>query len=310
MRHVAVPWLPSEWLLGELVEGRADMMISGGVDTDNSIGTFLCFSKTPAFSKGESVRSFDKDTDGMLAGEGIGMVLLKRLEDAQRDGDRIYAVIKGVGTSSDGRFKSIYAPRPDGQSLALRRAYADAGFSTSTVGLIEAHGTGTMAGDPAEFQGLNAVFSESDTEKQHVALGSVKSQIGHTKAAAGVASVIKVALALHNKVLPATINVNAPNPKLDIENTPFYLNTRVRPWIKPESHPRRAGVSSFGFGGTNFHVVLEENEPEQTSAYRTRSSGKMILVIRSQFRIIGSRVRQVDQIIGKRSLKAEFCRIG
>ena len=208
MRHVAVPWLPSEWLLGELVEGRADMMISGGVDTDNSIGTFLCFSKTPAFSKGESVRSFDKDTDGMLAGEGIGMVLLKRLEDAQRDGDRIYAVIKGVGTSSDGRFKSIYAPRPDGQSLALRRAYADAGFSTSTVGLIEAHGTGTMAGDPAEFQGLNAVFSENDTEKQHVALGSVKSQIGHTKAAAGVASVIKVALALHNKVLPATINVN------------------------------------------------------------------------------------------------------
>ena len=264
--------------LGELVEGRADMMISGGVDTDNSIGTFLCFSKTPAFSKGESVRSFDKDTDGMLAGEGIGMVLLKRLEDAQRDGDRIYAVIKGVGTSSDGRFKSIYAPRPDGQSLALRRAYEDAGFSTSTVGMIEAHGTGTMAGDPAEFQGLNAVFSENDTEKQHVALGSVKSQIGHTKAAAGVASVIKAALALHNKVLPATINVNAPNPKLDIENTPFYLNTKVRPWMKPVNHPRRAGVSSFGFGGTNFHVVLEENESEQTSAYRTRSSGKMILI--------------------------------
>ena len=215
--------------LGELVEGRADMMISGGVDTDNSIGTFLCFSKTPAFSKGDSVRSFDKDTDGMLAGEGIGMVLLKRLEDAQRDGDRIYAVIKGMGTSSDGRFKSIYAPRPDGQSLALRRAYADAGFSTSTVGLIEAHGTGTMAGDPAEFQGFNAVFSDSDAEKQHVALGSVKSQIGHTKAAAGVASVIKVALALHNKVLPATINVNEPNPKLDIEEYTLLLKYQGSP---------------------------------------------------------------------------------
>jgi acyl transferase domain-containing protein len=173
--------------IGELVEGRADMMISGGVDTDNSIGAYLCFSKTPAFTRGDRVRSFDKDSDGMLVGEGIGMVLLKRLEDAQRDGDRVYAIIKGVGTSSDGRFKSIYAPRPDGQSLALRRAYADAGFSPSTVGLIEAHGTGTMAGDPAEFQGLNAVFSENDTEKQHIALGSVKSQIAHTKAAAGVA---------------------------------------------------------------------------------------------------------------------------
>ncbi len=137
--------------IGELVEGRADMMISGGVDTDNSIGAFLCFSKTPAFTKGETVRPFDKDSGGMMVGEGIGMVLLKRLEDAQRDGDRIYAVIKGVGTSSDGRFKSIYAPRPEGQSLALRRAYADAGFSPKTVGLVEAHGTGTMAGDPAEF---------------------------------------------------------------------------------------------------------------------------------------------------------------
>ena len=264
--------------IGELDEGRADMMISGGVDTDNSIGAYLCFSKTPAFSKGENVRSFDKDSDGMMVGEGIGMVLLKRLEDAQRDGDRVYAVIKGVGTSSDGRFKSIYAPRPDGQSLAIRRAYADAGFSPSSVGLIEAHGTGTMAGDPAEFQGLNAVFSEDDTEKQHIALGSVKSQVGHTKAAAGVASMIKVALALYNKILPATINVTEPNPKLDIENTPFYLNTKIQPWIRPENHPRRASVSSFGFGGTNFHIVLEENETEQTSAYRTQSTGKMILI--------------------------------
>ena len=264
--------------IGELNEGRADMMISGGVDTDNSIGAYLCFSKTPAFTKGENVRPFDKDLDGMMVGEGIGMVLLKRLEDAQSDGDRIYAVIKGVGTSSDGRFKSIYAPRPDGQSLALCRAYADAGFSPNTIGLIEAHGTGTMAGDPAEFQGLNAVFSENDTEKQHIALGSVKSQIGHTKAAAGVASLIKIALALHNKVLPATINVNEPNPKLDIENTPFYLNTKIQPWIQSVNQPRRAGASSFGFGGTNFHIVLEENETEHASAYRTQSTAKMILI--------------------------------
>ena len=295
--------------IGELIEGRADMMISGGVDTDNSIGAYLCFSKTPAFSKGERVRSFDKDSDGMMVGEGIGMVLLKRLEDAQRDGDRVYAVIKGVGTSSDGRFKSIYAPRPDGQSLALRRAYADAGFSPSTVGLIEAHGTGTMAGDPAEFQGLNAVFSENDTDKQHIALGSVKSQIAHTKAAAGVASLIKVALALHNKVLPATINVNEPNPKLGIENTPFYLNTKIQPWIYSVNHPRRAGVSSFGFGGTNFHVVLEENETEHASAYRTQSTGKMILISAPNTDALASECGNWINRLGGEALRQSFAEL-
>ena len=295
--------------VGELIEGRADMMISGGVDTDNSIGAYLCFSKTPAFTKGEIVRPFDKDSDGMMIGEGIGMVLLKRLEDAQRDGDRIYAVIKGVGISSDGRFKSIYAPRPEGQSLALRRAYADAGFSPSTVGLIEAHGTGTMAGDPAEFQGLNAVFSENDTEKQHIALGSVKSQIGHTKAAAGVASLIKIALALYNKVLPATINVNEPNPKLGIENSPFYLNTKIQPWICPVNQPRRAGVSSFGFGGTNFHVVLEENETEHASAYRTQSTAKMILISAPNTDTLVSECDNWINRLGDESLQQSFAEL-
>ena len=240
----------------ELIEGRADMMITGGVDLDNSIGAYLCFSKTPAFSKSQNPSPFDKDSDGMMVGEGIGMVMLKRLADARRDQDRIYAVITGIGTSSDGRYKSIYAPRPAGQSLAMRRAYAEAGYSPATVGLIEAHGTGTMAGDPAEFQGLNEVFSENNPEKQYIALGSVKSQIAHTKAAAGVASLIKVSLALYHKVLPATIHVNTPNPKLEIEESPFYLNTEIRPWVKPADHARRAGVSSFGFGGTNFHVRM------------------------------------------------------
>ncbi len=264
--------------IAELIEGRADMMITGGVDTDNSIGAYLCFSKTPAFSKGQNVRTFDKDSDGMMVGEGIGMLLLKRLADAQRDGDRVYAVIKGVGTSSDGRFKSIYAPRPAGQAKALRRAYVEAGYSPATVGLIEAHGTGTMAGDPAEFQGLNEVFSEGNPNKQYIALGSVKSQIAHTKAAAGAASMIKVALALYHKVLPATINVKTPNPKLEIEKSPFYLNTEIRPWFKPAGQPRRAGVSSFGFGGTNYHVALEENESEHSGAYRLESVPQVVVL--------------------------------
>ncbi len=264
--------------VSELIEGRADMMITGGVDLDNSIGAYMCFSKTPAFSKSQHPAPFDKESDGMMVGEGIGMVMLKRLEDARRDHDRIYAVIKGIGTSSDGRFKSIYAPRPAGQSLAMRRAYAEAGYSATTVGLIEAHGTGTMAGDPAEFQGLNEVFSENNQTKQTIALGSVKSQIAHTKAAAGIASLIKVSLALYHKVLPATIHINTPNPKLEIDKSPFYLNTEVRPWIKPATHPRRAGVSSFGFGGTNFHVALEEHENETNGPYRLNSVGKVILL--------------------------------
>ena len=264
--------------VSELIEGRADMMITGGVDTDNSIGTYMSFSKTPAFSKSENVRPFDQDSDGMMVGEGIGMVVLKRLADAKRDGDRVYAVIKAIGTSSDGRYKSIYAPRPAGQAVALRRAYSEAGYSPSTVGLIEAHGTGTVAGDPAEFEGLNEVFSTDNPRKQHIALGSVKSQIGHTKAAAGVASLIKTSLALYHKVLPPTIHINKPNPKLEFEKSSFYLNTERRPWIKPAQYPRRAGVSAFGFGGTNFHVALEENESEHTLAYRLHTTAHVILI--------------------------------
>ena len=248
--------------ISELIEGRCDMMLTGGFDTDNSILNYMCFSKTPAFSKKDCLNPFDATSDGMMVGEGLGMLVIKRLEDAERDGDRIYAVIKGIGTASDGRFKSIYAPRPEGQVRALRRAYQEAGFSPATLGLVEAHGTGTPAGDFCEFTALNEVFSENNAEKQTIALGSVKSQIGHTKAAAGAASLIKTTLALHHKILPATINITEPNPKFKIEDSPFYLNTETRPWLPKGETPRRAGVSSFGFGGTDYHVVLEEYTPK------------------------------------------------
>ena len=263
--------------VSELTAGRADMMITGGVDMDNSPFMYLCFSKTPALSPSQMTRPFDVALDGMMVGEGVGMVLLKRLADAERDGDQIYAIIKGIGTSSDGKFKSIYAPRPAGQAQALRRAYADAGCAPTSVGLIEAHGTGTRAGDPAEFEGLKMVF-ESDARGQHIALGSVKSQIGHTKAAAGAAGLIKAALALHHKVLPPTINVTRPHPALEIEKTPFYINTEARPWIRANGTPRRAGVSAFGFGGTNFHIVLEEHTSDHTTAYRTHHVAHPILL--------------------------------
>ncbi|MCL1093445.1 type I polyketide synthase [Shewanella kaireitica] len=271
--------------LSELVEGRSEMMITGGVCTDNSPSMYMSFSKTPAFTTNETIQPFDIDSKGMMIGEGIGMIALKRLEDAERDGDRIYSVIKGIGSSSDGKFKSIYAPRPEGQAKALNRAYDDAGFAPHTLGLIEAHGTGTAAGDAAEFAGLCSVFSDGNDTKQHIALGSVKSQIGHTKSTAGTAGLIKAALALHHKVLPATINVSQPSPKLDIENSPFYLNTETRPWLpRVDGTPRRAGISSFGFGGTNFHFVLEEynaehsREDSEKAKYRQRQVAQSFLV--------------------------------
>ena len=263
--------------VSELTDGHADMMITGGVDTDNSVTTFLCFSKTPAFSKGEKVKTFDTESDGMMSGEGLGMLVLKRLEDAERDKDTIYGVIKGVGSSSDGRAKSIYAPSAGGQAKAVRRAYEQAGFTPDTISLIEAHGTGTPAGDPAEIGGLKEVYGKKNG-RCHVAVGSVKSQIGHTKAAAGAASLIKTALALHHKVLPATINVNTPSPKLGLEDSPLYINTETRPWFRlNESTPRRAGVSSFGFGGTNFHIAIEEYKPEHKEAYRLQAVSQTFL---------------------------------
>ncbi|MEZ8660685.1 phosphopantetheine-binding protein [Vibrio cyclitrophicus] len=294
--------------LSELVEGRSEMMITGGVCTDNSPTMYMSFSKTPAFTTNETIQPFDIDSKGMMIGEGIGMVALKCLEDAERDGDRIYSVIKGVGSSSDGKFKSIYAPRPEGQAKALKRAYDDAGFAPHTLGLLEAHGTGTAAGDVAEFGGLNSVFSENNEEKQHIALGSVKSQIGHTKSTAGTAGLIKAALALHHKVLPPTINVSAPNPKLDIENSPFYLNTQTRPWMqRVDGTPRRAGISSFGFGGTNFHVVLEEYTPEHARGdkYRQRQVPQTLLFSAESRQALINELKQVSTQAADAAFKLE-----
>jgi acyl transferase domain-containing protein len=263
----------------ELLEGEANMMLTGGVDTDNSYFAYLCFSKTPALSKRQETRPFDVDADGMMLGEGLGMVVLKRLEDAERDGDRIYAVVRGIGTSSDGKYKSIYAPRPAGQVLALKRAYEGSGVDPTSVGLIEAHGTGTMVGDYSEVESLKLFFSEYTLPPESIALGSVKSQIGHTKAAAGAASLIKSALALHHKVLPPTINISQPNPKLELEKTALYLNTEARPWVKAAGDaPRRVGISSFGFGGTNYHMVLEEYQSEHQQPYRIQQLPQVVLL--------------------------------
>ncbi len=266
--------------MNELHLGQSDLVITGGVDTLNDPLMYLCFSKTPALSLTGDCRPFSDQSDGTLLGEGLAMLALRRLSDAERDGDRIYAVIKGLGTSSDGRSKSVYAPRSAGQARALRRAYVSAGYGPSSVELVEAHGTATRAGDLAEFEGLRTVFAEqADSAVPWCALGSIKSQIGHTKAAAGVAGLAKAILALHHKVLPPTIKVRQPNPQFDIEHSPFYLNTEPRPWVRGADHPRRASVSSFGFGGSNFHVALEEYTGSAAQPERfIPSSAELILV--------------------------------
>ncbi len=263
----------------ELYLGDSDVVITGGCDTLNDIFMYMCFSKTPALSASGDCRPFSDQADGTMLGEGLGMVALKRLEDAERDGDRIYAVISGVGSSSDGRSKSVYAPVSEGQAKSIRRAYNHAGFDPGTIELIEAHGTGTRAGDAAEFNGLKLAFQESDREDhQWCSIGSVKSQIGHTKSAAGAAGIFKAVMALHAKVKPPTIKVDQLNPLLEIESSPFHVNTVARPWVRGSAHPRRAGVSSFGFGGSNFHIALEEYTGDNR-AFRKRSlPGELVVV--------------------------------
>ncbi len=244
--------------LMEMITGRSEMVITGGVDLLNDIFMYTCFSRTGILSPTGDARPFSASADGTVLGEGVGILVLKPLAAAERDGDRVYAVIRGIGTSSDGRSQSIYAPRADGQAEALRGAYAAAGIDPATVGLVEAHGTGTRVGDAVEIAGLKAVFGDRPETEPRCALGSVKSMIGHTKAAAGAAGLMKAALALHHKVLPPTIKADPPDPRLELADSPFYLNTRRRPWLQEADHPRRAGVSAFGFGGSNFHVALEE----------------------------------------------------
>ena len=242
----------------ELWSNRADLVISGGIDTFNDIFMFMCFSKTPALSPTGHSRPFDAEGDGTALGEGLGLVVLKRLADAERDKDHIIAVLRSIGTSSDGKGGAVYAPRTEGQMKALREAYQQAGADPGTIELVEAHGTGTKVGDAAELEALTRVFGEATRQGSWCALGSVKSQVGHTKAAAGAAGLIKAAAALYHKVLPPSIKVRRPLSPLAPGKSPFYLNSQPRPWVASPDHPRRAAVSAFGFGGSNFHCLLEE----------------------------------------------------
>ncbi|MFG1918866.1 SDR family NAD(P)-dependent oxidoreductase [Micromonospora sp. NPDC048898] len=254
----------------ELSAGSSDLMICGGADLHNGINDYLMFTSAHALSPTGRCRTFDSTGDGIALGEGVACVVLKRLADAERDGDRIYAVIKGVGSSSDGRALGLTAPRASGQRRALDRAYHRTGISPREIGLVEAHGTGTVVGDRTELETLTRFFDEAGAEPGSCALGSVKSQIGHTKCAAGLVGVIKASLALYTGVKPPTIHLTRPNPAWSPERSPFAFYTSARPWAAPAAE-RLAGVSAFGFGGTNFHAVLSAH-PNGLEPRHTRQS--------------------------------------
>ena len=254
--------LAVEQAAAALRSGRSDAMIAGGVQVSTPAILAVLFCHLEALSRTGSISPFSAEANGTLLGEGCGMVVLKRLSDALRDENRIYALLRAVGVSSDGKGAGILAPRQEGQELCISRAYESSGISPATLGLVEAHGTGIPLGDATELRSMTASFG--DLGGRRIALGSVKSMISHLIPAAGIASLIKTSLALYHRVLPPTLHAENPNPDLGLEKTPFYLSTEARPWIHGDGEaPRRAGVNAFGFGGINTHAILEEHRDSE-----------------------------------------------
>ena len=241
-----------------LRQARCDRVITGGIFLASNPSFWWLFARLEALSASGKIKPFSKFADGMLAGEGIGILVLERLADALKAGRRVYALIQGVGTSSDGRGAGLLAPRKEGQVACLQRAYRNAGIDPRTIDLLEGHGTATKIGDQTELAAINEFFGPSTDGIPTRALGSVKSMIGHTMPASGAASMIKMALALYHKILPPTLCDDAAAEGLT--GSSFYLNTTTRPWVHPPSARRRAGLNAFGFGGVNGHVVLEEHD--------------------------------------------------
>ncbi|MDA0780970.1 MAG: beta-ketoacyl synthase N-terminal-like domain-containing protein [Rickettsiales bacterium] len=288
----------------ELRSGRSRMMLAGGINAALPAEVDIIFTLLDALSKKGMLTPFSKDSDGTLLGEGAGVIVLKRLSDALEDGDRIYSVVHGVGQSSDGRGHGLLAPSAEGEALAMSRAYEDSGIDPSTIGLIEAHGTGIALGDKTEISSLKQIFGERLGEQGNIAVGSVKSMISHCIPAAGAASFIKTSLALYHKILPPTL-CNEVNPELGISDTALYVNTEAKPWISKDDEPCRAAINSFGFGGVNAHAILEEapansNRPKKCSAWEFELfvfKGKNASQIQTQLEEVQNFISKRDDVL-------------
>ncbi|MFB6557138.1 beta-ketoacyl synthase N-terminal-like domain-containing protein, partial [Streptomyces sp. NPDC056405] len=231
-----------------LVNGECDMALAGGVTVKLPQEKGYLYEEGAILSKDGHVRVFDAGASGTVLGNGVGVVVLKLLRDALADGDTVHAVIKGTATNNDGSLKVSYAaPGKDGQAAVIAEAHAVSGIDPETIGYVEAHGTGTRLGDPVEVSALSQAFRAATDRKGFCGIGSVKSNLGHLDAAAGVTGVIKTALMLRHKALAPTINFDRPNPEIDFANSPFRVVDEFRPW-ESDGIPRRAGVSSFGIG--------------------------------------------------------------
>jgi acyl transferase domain-containing protein/phosphopantetheinyl transferase len=264
--------------VAELAASRCDVVLAGGVHHCHDITLWSVFSQLGALSPSQRIRPFHRDADGILIGEGTGMVVLKRLADA--GDDRIYAVIRGTGMASDGRTSSLMSPRIEGQARAIERAWRAAELDPTepgALGLLEAHGTATKAGDETELASLTQVFGSSNGTDRDIGIGSVKSMIGHAMPAAGIAGLIKAALAVHHGVLPPTLHCDDPHPTL--AGSRFTPVTAATPWMTYGHTPRRAGVDAFGFGGINAHVILEQPPNARSSPAGRPSGGERILLL-------------------------------
>ncbi|CAM5260503.1 hypothetical protein SALBM135S_02580 [Streptomyces alboniger] len=241
-----------------LLDGESDLALAAGVYVANHPGTFVTMEALGTVSPGRACRPFDADADGMLVGEGVGVLVLKRLSDAVRDNDRVLGVIRGSATNQDGRTSGITSPSSAAQSALLRDVYRRSGVDMGRLRYVEAHGTGTSLGDPIEVHGLTEAFAEFTDRRRFCAVGSVKANIGHTMGAAGVLGAIKVLLCLRHGQLPPAANFRTENKHADFDESPVYVSREPADWNREGEEPRVAGVSSFGYSGTNAHVIIEE----------------------------------------------------
>ncbi len=279
-----------------LVTHQCDMALAGGTTLTLPLKKGYYHKEGGMTSRDGHCRAFDAGASGTVFSNGSAIVVLKRLEDAQADGNTIYAVIRGAATNNDGNDKLSYtAPSVQGQSEVIAMAHDVAGIDARSVGYVEAHGTGTPLGDPIEVRALTRAFQRHTEDVGYCALGSLKTNIGHLDVASGVSGVIKTAMSLYDKVLPPTVHFREPNPELEIEKTPFYVSAELQPWPDGES-PRRAGVSSFGVGGTNAHVVLEEPPPQTPPEAPPRAHRLFLLSAKTETAFAAQGPRLADHL--------------